>query len=144
MIVLDSSAMIAYLKDEPGAEIVGAFFDEADVPILAHAVNLAEVFYHFHFRADEATAQEAIQSLRADGVNERADLGPLFWREVGRLISTRRKAGANLAFGDACGLVLSRELDATFVTADNNELRGVQDASYCAILFIRPQRAATS
>lgn len=49
--VLDSSALIAYLRDEPGADtveqqIVNAV--AAGQTCFAHAVNLCEVFYDFH------------------------------------------------------------------------------------------------
>ncbi len=49
--VLDSSALFAYLRDEPGADtfeqqIVNAV--AAGQTCFAHAVNLCEVFYDLH------------------------------------------------------------------------------------------------
>ena len=40
--------MIAYLNDEPGAEVVEATLIEPANQCLAHAINLCEVFYQFH------------------------------------------------------------------------------------------------
>lgn len=45
MIVLDAGPMIAHLSGEQGGDLVRGYLEEADVPIFAHALNLAEVFY---------------------------------------------------------------------------------------------------
>ena len=41
--VLDASAMIAFLRDEPGAEIVAEVFVDPESHCYAHALNLCEV-----------------------------------------------------------------------------------------------------
>ena len=56
---LDASAAIAYLQNEPGAEVVEPILLDAANTCDIHVVNLVEVFDHFIRAFDEATAQEA-------------------------------------------------------------------------------------
>ncbi len=48
--VLDACAMIAYLNDEPGADVVEAAMIDPMNQCYAHAVNLCEVFYQLRNR----------------------------------------------------------------------------------------------
>ena len=139
MIVLDSSAMLAYLNGEAGGNLVRDLLadEERDTPVYAHAINLCEVFYDF-LQSDEApTAEAAIATLRAAGVEERNDMDGAFWRDVATLIGTQRTAGQRLALGDACGLALARRERADFMTSDRTELQPVEIAGLCSITFIR-------
>ncbi len=129
--VLDSSAMLAYLRAEPGEEIVAALLQDPDVVCYAHAVNLTEV-YIISRRSDKAAALKAIQTLRRDGVIFRRDMSGEFWQEVGDI-----KAGGKIALPDCFCLVLARKLRAECVTADRNEFEPMAGAVSCPILFIR-------
>ena len=42
--VLDAGAMIANLRDEPGADVVERILLDTDALCIAHAVNLCEVY----------------------------------------------------------------------------------------------------
>ena len=56
-IVLDVSAMIAFLRDERGGAVVETFLTDGMDVCVAHAINLCEVYYDFFRSADEATAK---------------------------------------------------------------------------------------
>jgi len=45
--VADAGALIAYLRKEPGGEVVLALLEAPDVAVSAHGADLAEVFYDF-------------------------------------------------------------------------------------------------
>jgi PIN domain nuclease of toxin-antitoxin system len=45
--VLDSHALIAFLRDEPGAEVVQSLLDRNPGSNYVHALNLCEVYYDF-------------------------------------------------------------------------------------------------
>jgi predicted nucleic acid-binding protein len=139
VIVLDSSAMLAYLGGEPGEEVVTGLLDDPDrdVPVYAHAANLCEVFYHFLRATDAATAEQAIADLKADGVTERRDMDAAFWRDVGVIIADQRSQRRPLAFGDAFGLALARREGGDFYTADRHEMEAVAADSVASIVFIR-------
>jgi len=138
VIVLDSSAMLAYLHGEPGGDLIRDVLldEERDVPAYAHAINLCEVFYDFLVDGGPAEAESALASLLAAGVIERNDMDAAFWRDVATLIATQRGAGHRLALGDACGLALARRVSSDFYTSDRHELQHVA-ADICSIIFIR-------
>jgi PIN domain nuclease of toxin-antitoxin system len=46
-VVLDASAMIAFLRDEAGSEIVMNQIRPPENHVFAHALNLCEVYYDF-------------------------------------------------------------------------------------------------
>lgn len=129
--VFDASALIAWLKGEPGAALVEELLDDADVPRYVHAVNLLEAFVYFARNSDVLTARQAIADMRAVGLEERTDLDTAFCEDVAAL-----KADHHVALGDCCGLALARRMNAV-VTADRGELRTPKDANVCSITFIR-------
>ena len=55
--VLDSGAMIAFLRDETGADVVSAALADADSASIAHALNLCEVYYDFHRASGESVSE---------------------------------------------------------------------------------------
>jgi len=59
--VIDASALIAFLRDEPGADVVENVLS-APEKCYAHALNLCEVYYDF-FRASNQDAAEAAISI---------------------------------------------------------------------------------
>ncbi len=139
MIVLDSSAMLAYINSEAGGDVVRDVLadPDRDVPVYAHAVNLCEVFYNTLREHGAVTAEAVMVNLKADGVEERNDMDAAFWRDVATLIATQRAAGEHLALGDAFGLALARREGGDFYTADRHELEAVAKAGLCAVTFIR-------
>lgn len=138
MIVLDSSAMIALLQEEPGSEIVAALLrdEEREIEVVAHAINLCKVYYDVARDYSLEEAETAIQSLLDDGIRERNDMDNAFWRDVAFLIHTQRSAGHKLALGDACGLALTRRVGGEFYTSDRTELQHI-NAALCPVTLIR-------
>jgi PIN domain nuclease of toxin-antitoxin system len=130
--VLDACAMIAYLRKEPGADVVLKSLVENGSICLAHAVNLCEVFYDFHRKFSEDAANNAIGDLRSIGVIERNDLDEAFWKDVGRL-----KAQGKISLADCCAIVLTNRVGGTLLTSDHHELDRIAAAGICSITFIR-------
>lgn len=148
--VLDSSAMLAYLKGEPEGAVVTRLFKTPGALFLAHSVNLCEVFYDFgppSISENLVKAQKAIQHLHAVcHVQERADLDGVFWQDVARLIAERRamprdsarsQAVPRLALGDAFGVCLANRVGGEFVTKDRSEIEPLHSATMVRALFIR-------
>src|SRR5437016_4172257 len=100
--VLDASGMIAYLRDEPGGEVIERALLDTGSQCLAHAINLCEVFYDFHRAGGESIALNAISDLIAAGVIERSDFDQAFWQEAGRL-----KARGKISIADCCCIALT-------------------------------------
>jgi predicted nucleic acid-binding protein len=131
--VLDACAMIAYLRDEPGADVVERVLSNASDQSYAHAVNLCEVYYDFIRMVNERTARAALRDLRAAGVRTRRDMSGPFWRGIGRLKGAIR----HISLADCFAVELSRRLGAEVVTSDHHEFDALARDGLCRVLFIR-------
>lgn len=108
-VVLDASAVLAWLRDEPGAEVVG--------PQLAGAVMSAVNWSETWQKLDQhgVDAESATRRLRSLGLRVEPLTAPDAVAAA-RLWATTRKAG--LSLGDRCCLALAQRLDLPAVTAD--------------------------
>ncbi len=129
--VLDASAMIAWLRNETGADIVDAAVRDVNSQCLAHAINLCEVYYDAIRKGDETRAQEILNDLRAVGIVERNDFDEGFWKDVGKL-----KAAYRASLADLCAITLTNRVGGTMLTSDHHELDSIA-AGVCPISFIR-------
>lgn len=130
--VIDASALIAFLRDEPGARVVENVLSGPE-KCYAHALNLCEVYYDFFRASNQHTAEAAISDLLALGVEDRTDMDSEFWRDVGGLKAVHRR----VSLADCCALALARRLGARLVTADRHEFEPILSADISQIEFIR-------
>ena len=130
--VFDASALIAYLRNEPGAESVEGLLKDTENSCQVHGLNLCEVYYDFLRSADEATAENVTQGLIGIGLSICEDMDEAFWKEVARL-----KARHRISLADCCCLALARRVGAEVVTTDHHEFDPLVQANLCPILFIR-------
>ncbi len=108
-VVLDASAVLVLLLDEPGAETVAGVLAEAALS----AGNLAEVLSKLGDRGVDTVG--LVDHLTAAGV----EVHPLTERDAVVSAELRRiDTGRVLSFGDRCCLALGRRLSAVVVTAD--------------------------
>ncbi len=108
-VVLDASAVLAWLRDEPGANVVHPLLPVA----VMSAANWSETWQKLHQHG--ADAGRATSRLRTLGVR----VEPLTEADAvtaARLWTSTRAAG--LSLGDRCCLALAARLDLTTVTAD--------------------------
>jgi predicted nucleic acid-binding protein len=129
--VFDASALIAFLRDELGAEVVQNLFNLQ--PKYVHALNLCEVYYDFWRAASQTAAESAIIDLLALGIEERDDMDPKFWRKVGEIKAIYRR----VSLADCCALALANRLGATLVSADRHEFEPLLAAGICRVELIR-------
>jgi PIN domain nuclease of toxin-antitoxin system len=115
--VLDASALLAFLRDEPGADLVGeALVAGANIS----AINWAEALGKL---ADQGQEPETVaQDLEDQGI-----LGPaLVVHEVDELLARRiaelrpLTRALGLSLGDRACLALGRRLGLTILTADRD------------------------
>lgn len=131
--VVDASAMIAFLRDEPGAIVVeGLLLDPANTNF-AHGVNLCEVYYDFRRAESEAVAQDALDALAELGITGREDMDPLFWQDAGRIKADHR----HVSLADCFCIALARRLDADMVTGEHREIDPLVPLGLCRFHFIR-------
>ncbi len=136
--VLDAGPLIAFLRQEPGWEVVAALLADPAVACYAHAVNVCETYYLVARQSDRASALAAVGAIAAAGVVVREDLGPALWQDVGDLIAlVRNTPGLALSLADAFGLALARRLECPFVSTDRGELEPLAALGLATVEFIR-------
>jgi ribonuclease VapC len=115
--VLDASALLAHLRDEPGADVVAEAIASGAV---ISTVNLAEVFSRVANRGEDPAklAAELTQSGLLDGAITVEPFTAADAIDAGRLRPLTRDAG--LSLGDRVCLALARRLDAPALTADTD------------------------
>jgi ribonuclease VapC len=115
--VLDASALLAHLRDEPGADVVAAAIASGAV---ISTVNLAEVFSRVADRGEDPAklAAELTRSGLLDGAITVEPFTAADAIDAGRLRPLTRDAG--LSLGDRACLALARRLDAPALTADTD------------------------
>lgn len=111
-LVLDASALLASIKDEPGAETVRDIMQDAGEALFMHAVNASEVAYHL-IRFGLPTVL-AFRLAAPKGVTIVEDLDRLLWERSAILKAEYR----NLALGDCVAISLAESLGAELVTGD--------------------------
>ena len=113
--VLDSFALIAYFRDEPGAEVVENLLVTAgkkDTPLHMTDVNYAEVKYAIVKKDGAQAWQEAAKILQAL---------PIDFHPTSRALADTAadfKARFKLSLADAFAAALAKERNAELVTGD--------------------------
>jgi PIN domain nuclease of toxin-antitoxin system len=130
--VLDASAIIAWLRNEPGAGVIDQAIRDTNSSCLVHAINMCEVYYDAYRRSGEGIADSVVADLTVVGVMVRDDFDWAFWKEAGKL-----KAGGGISLPDCFGITFTNRVGGTFLTADHGELDKIAAASVCSITFIR-------
>lgn len=131
--VMDACALNAYLRGEPGEDVVEDILLDSDNVNLVHAVNLCEVYYDTLRDSDLTTAEQAVERIYGWGIVLRPDMDPAFWQLVGRL----KVDPGKLSLADCFALALAITTGATLVTSDHHEFDPIVPLGLCPILFIR-------
>lgn len=125
--------MIAYLRDEPGGDLVESYLLDKSNLCMAHAINLCEVYYDFLRAKDENTAQTALADLTSMGVVTRDDMDAQFWQEAGKYKAKIKK----VSLADCFAMALANRMQAELVTSDHHEFDPIAQSGICSIKFIR-------
>ncbi|MFI4983357.1 MAG: type II toxin-antitoxin system VapC family toxin [Nevskiales bacterium] len=107
--VLDASALIALLRDEPGSEQVAAMLEDAAMT----TVNIAEVVGHYARAGADATA---IEDMLSPLPVELIGFDETLAYQAGLMLPATKAAGLSLA--DRACLALARQLGVPALTAD--------------------------
>ncbi len=112
--VLDASAVIAFLRDEPGALTVRDIFLNAEGDIHIHAVNAIEVHYKMASFGGESAATDALHDLAAMGVAIYDSLPPPLCVRASHFKSRY----PFLSLGDSVCVAFGEHLRAVILTTD--------------------------
>lgn len=132
-IILDACAIIAFLRDKSGAEIVEDYLSSATNICLIHVVNLCEVYYDTLRNESKQKADEILNELRQIGLIFRDDIDQVFWQSVAEYKATIRR----ISLADCFALALTHRLNGTLITSDHKEFDPIVSLGICQISFIR-------
>ena len=138
--VLDACALISFLNDEPGADIVGDLLDKAadgEIEVCMNIVNLIEVHYGNIRGIGQERATFILEHIFASPIQVVSVFSYKIFRE-----SSRMKAAHKCSIADAIGLATAMELSAQFVTSDHHELEAVEKAEPVPFVWLpaRPKK----
>jgi len=122
--VLDANALIAYLRAEPGGDLVQRRLEAAERgedTIWMHMVNLCEVYYDAHRRGGVAVANQLLEDVRQLPVQIWRTMSRRLLQEAGRL-----KAVGRISLADAVAVALANTKGAKLITSDHHELDPVE------------------
>jgi len=128
-LVMDASALTAFVRDEVGADLVDQLIREEDTCV--HGVNLCEVYYGFIREHGEERADQVVDDLLGMGIALKDEQDTGLWRQVGRY-----KAALSISLADCFCLALATRLGAEIVTSDH-EFDVVVERGICPVTFIR-------
>ena len=131
--VCDASALIAYLRREPGGVTVLAILDNPEHRCFVHAVNLCEVYYDACRSHGIDLAQPIVEQLLEGGLTLLSDMDPDFWRAAGRIKTTHKR----VSLADCFAIAIAQRLGANTLTTDHHEFDAVAQAKICAVTFLR-------
>jgi predicted nucleic acid-binding protein len=129
--VLDACALIAYLNDEPGADIVEALFNQ-EKRVAISMVNVYEVYYD----AVKSMGEENAKSLLA----EIEELPVKIVKNISKEIITEAakfKVNYSMSLADSIALGLTKQLNACIVTSDHHEFDKIDEKRLITFHWIR-------
>jgi PIN domain nuclease of toxin-antitoxin system len=132
--VLDACALIAYLNDEAGAEIVADLIEQSRqnfLQLYVASVNLYEVFYD-GLRRDEASARQLLNDLYSLPVTIIETLDRPLMHLAGRL-----KVSYRISLADSIALALAQQLRARLISSDHHEIDPIEKAGDVKMKWIR-------
>jgi predicted nucleic acid-binding protein len=135
--ILDACALIAFLNDEGGKEIVRDLLKKAvdrEITLYISAVNLAEVFYGYIKDLGISGAQPVIEKVNKLPIITIDTIPPFVIAEASRL-----KGSYKMSTADAFGLAATVNLSGTFVTSDHHELEPVEQNEHINFLWLPPR-----
>ena len=129
---LDACAVIAYLRKEPGAEVLREIIEQPITFLAMHICNLGEVYYDFFPDDGIEAARTAWANTLALPLELRRDADDIFIQRVGIIKVTER-----VSFADAFALALSERLNIPLVTTDHHEFDPIEQKGHFRFLWLR-------
>jgi PIN domain nuclease of toxin-antitoxin system len=131
---LDACALSTFFDRDTGFEKVSALLERADageVTIYMSAINLTEVIYDQLDKKDESGMTQLWEDIYDLPITFIRNMSDSLVKEAARL-----KYTYHIALGDVFGLAAAKELKATFVTSDHNEMEQIEQHEPISFLWL--------
>jgi predicted nucleic acid-binding protein len=136
--LLDACAVLAFLDDETGADIVCDLLDRAkkgEISLSMNSANLIEVYYDRIRVVGSEKADEVIKDIQNTfPINIIENLSSEIVHEAAYLKTT-----GELSFADSILIATAKCYGATVVTCDHGELKPIEQKGDIPFLWIRPK-----
>ena len=133
--VFDACALIAYISNEKGADVVDNLLEKAvndEITILMHKVNFLEVYYYILKKYNEKAAFELLENTEISPIKLNTEISNDILITAGRLKSLYK-----ISLADSIGLAETIINNGYFVTADHHEIDIVEEKENLNIIWIR-------
>jgi PIN domain nuclease of toxin-antitoxin system len=128
--ILDACALIAYLTDEQGSDVVASHLKNSY--IVMHKLNLLEVYYGFYSEQGRECAGKMLSDVKKLNIEIIDNFSDEIFLQAGRL-----KASYRMSLADSILVAQSITLDATILSSDHHELDKVEQLEQLKFLWIR-------
>ena len=133
--VFDACALIAYINNEEGADVVECLLEKAvndEITILMHKVNFLEVYYYIFKKYNEKAAFKLLENIEISPIKLNTEISNNILITAGRL-----KSLYMMSLADSIGLAEAIINNGYFVTADHHEINIVEEKENLNIIWIR-------
>ena len=133
--VLDACALLALLRNEPGADIVAAAFNatnHSDSEIIINKVNLLEVYYDLYRTVGKYIAGDILSEIKKRPLTINTEISDEIFIEAGRL-----KALYKISLADSFALAQALVSDGELLTSDHHEFDPLVECEPIAFHWIR-------
>ena len=133
--VLDACALVAFLNDEVGADVIENLLKEAadgTCSITMNKYNLLEVYYGYLRANGEVFAETVLQMIENSCVETADVLTNDILRQAGKL-----KVAHKISLADSIALAQAKVDNAAIVTCDHHELDSVERETDINFVWIR-------
>jgi predicted nucleic acid-binding protein len=135
--VLDACALLTFLNDEDGAEIMEEIFQKAEdgqIALYMSIINLLEVYYDRLRTSKNDKIDEFFEFIRVTPITVINSVSRFVYHEAARL-----KAFNAISLADAVGLATAKELSACFVSSDHSELEIIEQQESISFRWLPPK-----
>jgi predicted nucleic acid-binding protein len=135
--VLDACALLTFLNDEDGVEIMEEIFQKAEdgkIALYMNIINLLEVHYDRLRTSKNDKIDEFLEFIRAAPITVINSVSDFVYHEAARL-----KAFNAISLADAIGLATAKELSARFVSSDHSELEIIEQHEPISFRWLPPK-----
>jgi predicted nucleic acid-binding protein len=131
-IVLDACALIAFLNDEPGAEIVAAMLEDCP-SVEMSAINLLEIAYDaVRSSGSSGAIREILDAVNQLPIKIHWHMNEEVFRHAAELKSSYR-----ISLADAIALALAKSLNAPVASSDHHEFDLLEANGMARFIWIR-------
>jgi len=132
---MDACALIAFLRDESGAEAVTAVLKcakQGKAEICMNSINLLEVYYDIYRNLGKAKADEELLMIKELPIVIQSELTDSVFNEAGRF-----KASYRVSLADSIALAETTVSGGELLTADHHEFDVIEKQEEIKFHWIR-------